>query len=133
MKIKWGVLVLLATVGSNLSARPTDSRPLYFPLPIVVNGAEVPAGIYQLTWETHNSTAIVSLSKGGAFFAGGKGTWVKHGSKYTENAVLLRVNSNGSRSLMEIRLAGSNKTIVFADPILDLGSNKVAHLKTSDD
>jgi hypothetical protein len=40
--------------------------------------------------------------------------------KYSENTVLLRVNSDGSRSLVEIRLAGSTRAIVLknTDPII---------------
>lgn len=33
--------------------------------------------------------------------------------KYAENAVLLRVNEDGTRALSEIRLAGSAKSIVL--------------------
>jgi hypothetical protein len=47
---------------------------------------------------------------------------VRHGVKYREDAVLLQVNSDGTRSLMEIRLAGSAKTIVLdnQNPILHI-------------
>jgi hypothetical protein len=41
---------------------------------------------------------------------------VKNGAKYTEDAVLLRVNSDGTRTLIEIRLAGLAKTIVLVSP-----------------
>ena len=44
-----------------------------------------------------------------------RGAWVKSGVKYSENSVLLRVNSDGSRSLIEIRLAGTAKSIVLKD------------------
>jgi hypothetical protein len=54
-----------------------------------------------------------TLWREGQFIATAHGTWVRHGVKYTENAVLLRVNSDGTRSLTEIRLAGSAKTIVI--------------------
>jgi len=126
MKIKWGLFYLLALLASPLLARPDHSRLLSFPLPILVNGAEVPKGIYELTWETRQSSAIITLSKDGNFIAGGKGTWVKQGTKYTENAVLLRVNSDGSRTLVEIRLAGTKNTIVFADQTVDVSSGRLA-------
>jgi hypothetical protein len=127
MKINWNALILLALLASNLSARPDNSRPFSVPVPIIVNGAEVPAGIYELNWETQASTAFVTLSKDGLFVAGGKGTWVKQGVKYMQDAVLLRVNANGSHSLLEIRLAGSKKTIVFDNPVIELNSNRPPH------
>jgi hypothetical protein len=128
MKINWNALILLTLLASNLFARPGNSRPFSIPVPIIVNGAEVPAGNYDLNWESRESTAFVTLSKDGMFVAGGKGTWVKQGVKYMADAVLLRVNANGSRSLVEIRLAGSNKTIVFDNPIVELSSIRPSHI-----
>ncbi len=78
-----------------------------------MNGVEVPAGLYELTWEVHNATVRVTLWKDGKFFATAQGAWVKNGSKYPEDAALLRVNSDGSRSLIEIRLAGTERAIVL--------------------
>jgi len=91
-----------------------------------MNGAEVPSGVYDLTWESHNSTVRVTLWKDGRFIATAPGTWVKNGVKYTNDAALLRVNSDGSRSLVEIRLAGVKKTIVLesVDPTLRLRAKK---------
>lgn len=78
-----------------------------------MNGVEVPAGIYDLTWEVRNSTVRVTLWKDGKFFATAQGAWVKNGSKYPEDAALLRVNADGSRSLIEIRLGGTERAIVL--------------------
>jgi hypothetical protein len=40
---------------------------------------------------------------------------VKNGARYSEDAALLRVNSDGTRSLIEIRIAGASKAIVFKE------------------
>jgi hypothetical protein len=82
-----------------------------------MNGLEVPAGTYDLSWESQNSKVRVTLWKDGLFFATAQGTWVKNGAKYPNDAALLRVNSDGSRSLVEIRLAGVKKTIVIENNI----------------
>jgi hypothetical protein len=89
-----------------------------------MNGAEIPAGLYYLSWDSHNSMVYVTLSKDGRFFATAQGTWVKNAVQYSNDAALLRVNSDGSRSLIEIRLAGVKKSIVIenATPILQLGA-----------
>jgi len=91
-----------------------------------MNGAEIPAGFYDLSWESHDSRVRVTLWKDGRFIATAPGTWVKNGVNYSNDAALLRVNSDGSRSLVEIRLAGVKKTIVLesVDPILRLGAKK---------
>ena len=124
MKIKRRAFVLLFLLAGELSAAPDKSRLFSIPLPIIVNGAEVAAGVYTVDWESREATAMVTFTKDGRFIAGEKGTWVKQGVKSAEDAVLLRVNPNGSRSLVEIRLAGFKKTIVFANPIVALSSNR---------
>ena len=72
------------------------------------------AGTYELTWETHGSTARVTLWKDGQFVLTAPGVSVKNGVKYTEDAALLRVNSDGTKSLIELRIAGVARAIVFA-------------------
>lgn len=81
---------------------------------VVLNGAQIPAGIYELTWETHGSSARVTLSKDGQFVATAPARWVKSGLAYSEDEALLRANSDGSKALIEIRIAHSGRTIVFA-------------------
>ena len=133
MKIKWTALLVLLLLATNVSAHPRKGHMLYFSLPILVNGVQVPAGIYLVSLETHDSTALVTISKDGKFIAGAKGTWVKQGKRFADNAVLLRVNSDGSRSLVELRLSGTKETIVFTDPLINVDSLKSAHPKSSDD
>jgi hypothetical protein len=121
-----GLVVMFLFAGVLIAKPPDKSRLMNFPTPIVVNGAAIPAGTYRLGWETHANSVTVQLFKGSEYFAGSKGKWVKQGMKYAEDAVLLRVNGDGSRSLSEIRLAGYKKTIVFTDPILELKSTNLA-------
>ncbi|MBZ5643715.1 MAG: hypothetical protein LAO19_13215 [Acidobacteriia bacterium] len=133
MKLKWIALMMVILLASTISAHPRKGHMLYFSLPILVNGVQVPAGIYSVSLETHDSTALVTISKDGKFVAGSKGNWVKQGEKFADNAVLLRVNSDGSRSLVELRLSGTKETIVFTDPVINVDSLKSAHPKSSDD
>ena len=132
MKIKWTALLALALLTVNASAHPRKGHMLYFSLPILVNGVQVPAGIYSVSLETQDSVAMVTISKDGKFVAGAKGNWVKQGETFSDNAVLLRVNSDGSRSLVELRLSGTKETIVFSDPIVNVNSLKPGHSKSSD-
>jgi hypothetical protein len=55
------------------------------------------------------------LVEGRAIRGHRSGAWVKNGVRYTEDAALLRVNSEGSKSLVEIRIAGAAGAIVFDD------------------
>lgn len=107
------VLLIFMTVNVSARARKNDSRQFFLRNDAVMNGVEIPAGMYELTWEVHNSTVRLTLLKDGKFFATAQGAWVKNGSKYPEDAVLLRLNSDGSRSLIEIRLGGTERAIVL--------------------
>jgi len=112
-KVVVPTLLILLTVNFPAWARKTPSRPFFLRSDATMNGVEVPTGLYELTWEVRNSTVRVTLWKDGKFFATAQGAWVKNGSKYPEDAALLRVNSDGSRSLIEIRLGGTERAIVL--------------------
>jgi hypothetical protein len=107
-------LILLAA-SVPVAAKKNAGRPLFLESAVTMNGAEIPEGMYDLTMESSNANVRVTLWKNGQFVATASGVWVKGGMKYKESAFLLRVNSDGSRSLVEIRLAGSAKTIVLND------------------
>lgn len=122
--------ILLAGVSAN--AKVVPSQPFFLDRDITVNGAKVPEGMYILKVETKGSSVDASLWKDGLFVASAHGTWVKHGVKYTENTVLLRVNPDGTRSLSEIRLAGNARTIVIDDASPFLRINPGARRGDSD-
>jgi hypothetical protein len=105
------LIVLLASIP--VWAKKNPPRQFMLRDLVILNGAQVPAGLYELTWETHGSTAGVTLRKDGQFVATAHGAWVKNGIKFTEDAALLRVNFDGTKSLIEIRIAGESRAIVF--------------------
>jgi hypothetical protein len=105
------LIVLLAS--SPVWAKKNPSRPFGLPVAVILNGAQVPAGMYELTCETHGSAVRVTLLKDGQFVATAPGAWVKTGIKYSEDEVLFRVNPEGSKSLIEIRFGGAVRAIVF--------------------
>jgi hypothetical protein len=94
-------------------AKKNPPRPFQLRQEVVLNGAQVPAGTYELSWETQGSKVQVTLRKEGKFVAIADGALVKSGRKYNEDEALLRVNSDGSKSLIEIRIAGADKAIVL--------------------
>src|ERR1700722_12764761 len=104
------VALLLVTSFPGFAAK-TNPHPFFLRTAVTLNGVDVPAGNYDLTWETEKATVRVTLWKEGRFFATAQGAWVKNGVKYPDDAALLRVNSDGSRSLVEIRFKGIKKSI----------------------
>jgi hypothetical protein len=107
--------LVLLLASTRVWGKKNPPRPFLLRDVVILNGAQVPAGTYELTWETHGSTARATLRKDGQFVATAPGAWVKNGVKYTEDEALLRVNSDGTKSLIEIRIAGAPRAIVFND------------------
>jgi hypothetical protein len=107
------LLVVLLLASSPVWAKRNPPRPFSLPFVVVLNGAQIPAGSYELTWEIQGSAARATLWKDGQFVATAPGAWVKNGVRYTEDAALLRVNPEGTKSLVEIRIAGTAGAIVF--------------------
>jgi hypothetical protein len=118
VKLRFAALpcLIFVTVSFSVSAKKSPPHPINLHAAITLNGAKVSEGIYDLTWDSANSPVRITLWKDGRFIATASGNWVKNGAKYTEDAVLLRVNRDGTRSLIEIRLAGVAKTIVLDVP-----------------
>lgn len=117
MKIKAAALVAFLFLAAGVPALARKNPPRAFQLRnmVTLNGAQVPAGIYEMTWETHGSKARVTLRQNGKFVATAQGVWAKNGIKYSEDEALLRVNSDGTRSLIEIRISGAPRAIVFTE------------------
>jgi hypothetical protein len=107
------LILLIAT--SPAFGKKNPPHPLSLPFVVNLNGVQVPAGTYELTWETQGSAARATLWKDGRFVATARGASVKEGVKYSEDEALVRVNSEGSRLLVEIRIGGTARAIVF-DP-----------------
>jgi hypothetical protein len=107
--------LILFLAMSPVWAKKIPPRPFQLRDTVLLNGAEIPPGTYELTWESHGSTARVTLRKNGQFVATAPAVWAKNGVKYGEDEALLRVNSDGSKSLIEIRIAGTPRAIVFAN------------------
>ena len=123
MKFRTVVLTALILIASIITgAKVIPPRPFHLDRDVTINGAAVPQGMYTLAVESQGALARATLLRDGQFVATAQGMWVKHGVKYTEDAALLRVNPDGTRSLIEIRLAGNAKSIVIEpeDSILRL-------------
>lgn len=121
MRIKVTVVAVFCLLAGVLpsSAKKSPLRPFYMPNAVTMDGAEIPQGMYQITVETQQSGVTVELWRDGRFIATARGTWVKSGMKFKDNTILLRVNPDGSRSLIELRLAGAAKSIVLKTPVDD--------------
>jgi hypothetical protein len=129
MKINVAALTVLVLLAASFQIAAKEIPPRAFQLRdvVILNGAQVPAGTYELTWETHGSSVRVTLSKDGQFVATAPGIWAKNGVKNTEDEALLLVNSDGTKSLIEVRIKGAARSIVFAHTHLTVHYSAMKH------
>jgi cell division protein FtsN len=88
-------------------------RDFRLPAALKVAGNYLPVGDCVISWESYTPNAIVKIEDVRGVGVTLEGKWVNQGVRYTENAVGLRKNRDGSRTLVEIRFAGMGRTLVF--------------------
>jgi hypothetical protein len=103
----------LVSRGFKPRSYETGSRTFTFLSRLTVNGTHMPVGNFVISWESYVPDAIVKFEKDGSVLGTTEGKWVRRGVKYADDAVVYRRNSDGSRTLLEIRFAGMSQALVF--------------------
>ena len=104
----------LVSRGFKARSYERGSRTFTFLSRLTVNGTHMPVGNFVISWESYIPDAIVKFEKDGSVLGTTEGKWVRRGVKYADDAVVYRKNSDGSRTLLEIRFAGMSQALVFA-------------------
>lgn len=91
----------------------TNSATISIPYPGSLDGTALEAGKYDLAWEEHSPEVTVTLSKGKDVAAKARGRMEERSRKYNRNQVLYNTDAAGNQVIFEIRLAGTNRAIVF--------------------
>ena len=78
-----------------------------------LNGKSLAAGEYKLKWESHSPEADVTFLQGKKTVATAHAKLVDRDQASPENAVVTRANSDGSETIVEIRLEGKKSVLVF--------------------
>ncbi len=107
------VVVLLGDV----SALAKETYKLNVAYAAALNGTPIAPGDYKVSWESHSANVTVTFRavKGGKVIATAQGKIVDHGVPYVRNAVVYDTQPDGSRSIIEIRIAGTSQAIVFSE------------------
>ena len=103
----------LVSRGFRPRSYERGSRSLTFFSGLTVNGSRLPVGDLVVTWESYVPDAIVKFEKDGGVIGTTDGKWEKRDVKYGDDAIVYRKNSDGTRTLLEIRFAGMSQALVF--------------------
>jgi len=90
---------------------------------VVLNGKPLAAGNYRVEWKTHSPEATVEFVQPFKVVLIMEGRVERRNKKYDLNAVVYDLQPNGSKSLIEIRFANSNKVLVFNREHKELGGH----------
>jgi hypothetical protein len=103
----------LVSRGFKPRSYERGSRTFTFLSRLTVNRIHMPVGDCVISWESYVPDAIVKFEKDGRVLSTTEGKWVRRGVKYEDDAVVYRKNSDGSKTLLEIRFAGMSQVLVF--------------------
>lgn len=112
-----GILVsgLLFTLAVGALAFAKNTCKLKVQYDAFVNGKQLKEGQYNLQWESGSPQVTVTFSRGKSVVATAVGRWEERDVDSPTNTILYDTNSDGSRTILEIRLAGSKQVIMFGD------------------
>jgi hypothetical protein len=109
------LLALAAALALTVVAAMAKSHSATINIPYsgTLSGTAIEAGKYDLAWEEHSPEVTVTLSKGKEVAATARGRIEERARKYNRNQVLYSTDASGNQAISEIRLAGTNRAIVF--------------------
>lgn len=96
-----------------VQGKESSDRPFFVNVPMLIEGASIPSGMYQVTVRPVKAGVEVTFRQDGRLVASARGTWNKSEIKSIDNAVLLQVNPDGTRTLLEMRFAGDTRSVVL--------------------
>ena len=108
--------ILLTTTCWMQAAAPKNSQDISLENSVNVNGQVLKAGDAQVRWITHSPQATVTFVQRKSTVTV-DGVFVTRPEKAEHDAIVYRINPDGSRSLIELQFGGSNKVLSF-DPVV---------------
>ena len=111
------VALLLACGVTSLAGK---SQTVTFHNDIVVNGTTLSAGKFVVRWGTDSPEATVEFVQHHKVVVSAQGRVEQRSKPYDRDSVLSNTNSDGTKSLVEIRSAYSNKVLILTQRDLTL-------------
>jgi len=78
-----------------------------------LNGKQLKPGEYKVKWERHSTEADVTFLKDKNEVVAVKGKFVDRGSPATANAVVTRLNGDGTETIKELRFQGKSEVLIL--------------------
>jgi hypothetical protein len=109
------VSIVALTVAGSLFAATKKSVNVNLLSDMSLNGKELSAGHYKITWDEGSPETAVTVAKDGKVVAEGKGKLVERDTPALDDAVVSHKSANGSPTLSEIRFRGKKAVLVLSE------------------
>ncbi len=110
-------ILALAVVLTAIAPAYADSNSCRVNIPYAgtLNGTQLAAGRYKITWEQHSPSLTVTVANGRSVVATVQARMEERSSKFQTNMVLYTTRPDGTQIISEIRVGGTNQVIVFSE------------------
>jgi hypothetical protein len=108
-----GILCAGLLLAAGIPASAKNSRTVTLQYGAVFHGTSLPAGRYNIKWQTHSPEATVEFLQHHQVVVSAEGKVERRDRTYERDAIVYGAGSDGSMSVLEIRFADSNKVLVF--------------------
>ena len=110
----WAIGLALV-LGAGVRAYAKNARTFHLDSDAFLNGKQLKEGDYRVQWESHSPTVTVTFLQGKHEVLTANGRWEDRNSVALGDTIVYDTNPDGSRKVLEIRLAGSREAIVFGE------------------
>lgn len=108
------VLVVAVVLAASVPMYPaSNSCQVNVPYAGALNGKHLAAGRYNISWQAHSPSLTVTVAQGKNVVATVQGRMEERAGKFQNNMVVYTERPDGSQSISEIRVRGTNRAIVF--------------------
>jgi hypothetical protein len=106
-------LALVLVTSAPIMAK--NAQTIDLTSPAVLNGKRLEVGQYRFQWKSHSPMITLTVWRGKKLVATADGKLIARGTRYQSNTLVFDMNSDGTRVIREMRLAGSSQALVFGD------------------
>jgi hypothetical protein len=109
------MLVLGVILSAGAPAFADNTRNLTLLHELVLQGKRLPPGEYTITWKSHSPRLTVTVSSGKKVLVTTSAMMVERNQMYDRDVIAVIAKADGTRTIREIRLGGTNQAIVFSE------------------
>jgi len=104
---------LALCLAAAAAAGPKQSLTVELRSPATLNGKELPAGTYKVSWTGEGSNVKVTFANGKKFTIETPGKFVERETQAVDDGVVSRKNGSGSLEISEVRFGGEKRVLVL--------------------